>query len=209
MPAPASTSGGVQRVQPATSNPSTAQSTSTATPASTNPSRNLNQDWNAEDLQKVVLEYLTKKGFHKAETVLRLEASQMQEASTVGEGYRKWSDPFFGSTEESYELVRGFVEQSLDMFKGELSRILWPTFAYMFMDLLAEGKENPEKNEEGKSHFGMSGELTVQQRHFLRNIRRNMSCNIEMHSLSCRVYPYRNTWRRISGRNYTDRRSTD
>jgi len=107
-------------------------------------------DWNPEDLQKVVMEYLTKKGFHKAETALRLEASQMQEAAQVGEGYRKLTDPFYGSYSEAYELLRGFIEQSLDIYKGEMARILWPTFAYMFMDLIAEAKDNPEKSDEGR-----------------------------------------------------------
>ena len=147
MPAPASApGGGMQRVQPATAgNPSTSSANST-----TSASRgSLNQDWNAEDLQKVVLEYLTKKGFHKAETVLRLEASQMQESATIGEGYRKLTDPFFATSSDAYELVRGFIQESLDIYKVEMARILWPTFAYMFMDLLAEGKDKPEKTDEG------------------------------------------------------------
>jgi WD40 associated region in TFIID subunit, NTD2 domain len=144
MPAPTSVSGGVQRVQPASGgNPPSSGNTTAAS------SRGANQDWNAEDLQKVVLEYLTKKGYHKAETMLRLEASQMQEAANVGEGYRKLTDLFVGSSSDAYELLRDFVHQSLDIYKVEMARILWPTFAYIFMDLLAEGKDNSEKIDEG------------------------------------------------------------
>lgn len=144
MPAASSVPGGMQRVQPATAgNPTTSSTNTTAT------TRGINQDWNAEDLQKVVLEYLTKKGFHKAETVLRLEASQMQEAAVLGEGYRKLTDPFFGTSSDAYQLLRGFIQQSLDIYKVEMARILWPTFAYMFMDLVAEGKDHPEKLDEG------------------------------------------------------------
>lgn len=147
MPAPAAgPGGGMQRVQPATAgNPST----SSGNPTTTASRGSLNQDWNTEDLQKVVLEYLTKKGFHKAETMLRLEASQMQESAAVGEGYRKLTDPFFGTSSDAYELLRGFIQQSLDIYKVEMARILWPTFAYMFMDLLAEGRDNSEKSDEG------------------------------------------------------------
>ena len=143
MPAPTSNPGGVQRVQPATGSNASSQ---TSNAPSSGASRG---DWNPEDLQKVVMEYLTKKGFHKAETALRLEASQMQEAAQVGEGYRKLTDPFYGSYSEAYDLLREFIEQSLDIYKGEMARILWPTFAYMFMDLIAEGRENPEKVDEG------------------------------------------------------------
>jgi transcription initiation factor TFIID subunit 5 len=142
MPAPA-VPGGVQRVQPATAG----NAPPSSAPTSSGPSRS--QDWNADDLQKVVLEYLTKKGFHKAETVLRLEASQMQESTQIGETYRKLTDPFHGTSSDAYVLLRDFVGQSLDMYKAEMARILWPIFAYMFMDLLAEGRDNSDKNDEG------------------------------------------------------------
>ena len=147
MPAPAAASGGgMQRVQPATAGNPSASSANPTTSASRG---TMNQDWNSEDLQKVVLEYLTKKGFHKAETMLRLEASQMQESVTITEGYKKLTDPFFATSSDAYELLRGFILQSLDIYKVEMARILWPTFAYMFMDLIAEGKDNPGKTDEG------------------------------------------------------------
>jgi transcription initiation factor TFIID subunit 5 len=139
-------------VQPATAGSQNAPSQTSTGPSSGGTSR---AEWNPEDLQKVVMEYLTKKGFHKAETALRLEASQMQEAAQVGEGYRKLTDPFYGSYSDAYELLHGFIEQSLDIYKGEMARILWPTFAYMFMDLIAEGKDNSEKIDEGFSIFGV------------------------------------------------------
>lgn len=151
MPGPTITGGGMQRVQPApAANPSTTAPSNpppSATPRSTGA-----HDWNAEDLQKVVLEYLTKKGFHKAETLLRLEASQMQEATLVGERYKSLTEAFYGTYHEAYELLRNFIEQSLDLFKVELARILWPTFAYLYMDLLAESKDpkqEVDKLEEG------------------------------------------------------------
>jgi transcription initiation factor TFIID subunit 5 len=145
MPAPLQPPGAIQRVQPASAAPgSNAPSAGGPSPTA---SRN-KEDWNADDLQKVVLEYLTKKGFHKAETMLRIEASQMQDATNVGDRYKKLTDPFFGSSDEAYILLRGFIHQSLDIYKGEMGRILWPTFAYMFMDLLAEAKHE-DKIEEG------------------------------------------------------------
>ena len=151
MPAP-TTASGVQRVQPATAG-NTVPSSTNAPPPTTGPTTtsrgSLHQDWNAEDLQKVVVEYLLKKGFHKTDTMLRLEASQMQEATEVGERYKSLTDPFFGTYSEAYELLREFIQQSLDIYKVEMARILWPTFAYMFMDLLAEAKDNPEKIDEG------------------------------------------------------------
>ena len=143
LPAAPSAPGGVQRVQPATA------ATNSSNATASGPSRGLSQDWNPEDLQKVVLEYLTKKGFHKAETLLRMEAAQMLDSKEIGEGFKKLTDPLFGTSSEAYELLRGFIQQSLDIYKGEMARILWPVFAYMFMDSLVEGKDNPEKLDEG------------------------------------------------------------
>jgi transcription initiation factor TFIID subunit 5 len=148
MPAPAQAPGAMQRVQPAAAG-ATGSSNASGGPSAA-PSRNGKEDWNESDLQKVVLEYLTKKGFHKAETMLRLEAAMMQEATAAGEGYKKLTDPFFGTFDEAYVLLRGFIQQSLDIYKVEMARILWPTFAYMFMDLLAEAKDDDQhKIEEG------------------------------------------------------------
>jgi transcription initiation factor TFIID subunit 5 len=152
MPGPTSVPGGVPRVQPAAPGTNPSSNAPAATTATvTAQTRGLNQDWNSEDLQKVVLEYLTKKGYHKAETALRLEASQLQEATVAGEGYRKLTDVFYGSYGDAYELLRGYIHQSLDIYKSEMARILWPTFAYMFMDLLADGKDHPNKIDEGRS----------------------------------------------------------
>jgi WD40 associated region in TFIID subunit, NTD2 domain len=141
----------------------------------------MNTDWNAEDLQKVVLEYLTKKGFHKTETLLRLEASQVQEAMQIGQSYKKLADPFYGSSEEAYELLEGFIQQSLDIYKGEMARILWPVFAHMFLDLIAESREDEDKAEEG-SHLTGRKYLIPQPKHFSKNIQRNMSYDTATHS---------------------------
>ena len=141
--------GGVQRVQPAPANPQTTNVNSNPPPSTTTPRSSSNHDWNSEDLQKVVLEYLTKKGFHKAETILRMEASQLQEATAIGDGYKALTEAFYGSYSEAYELLRNFIEQSLDLFKTEMARMLWPTFAYLFMDSLAESKGASDKVDEG------------------------------------------------------------
>jgi len=151
MPAATPVQASAQRAAPsANAAPVTAAPNTSAPPPSTSAAaRGLNTDWNAEDLQKVVLEYLIKKGFHKTETLLRLEASQVQEAMRIGQSYKKLTDPFYGSSSEAYELLQGFIHQSLDIYKGEMARILWPVFAYMFMDLIAESKDNEDKAEEG------------------------------------------------------------
>jgi len=76
----------------------------------------------------------------------------MQEATLVGERYKSLTEAFYGTYHEAYELLRNFIEQSLDLFKVELARILWPTFAYLYMDLLAESKDpkqEVDKLEEG------------------------------------------------------------
>jgi transcription initiation factor TFIID subunit 5 len=185
MPAATPVQGSAQRTASAgNASAANAASNSSVPPSSSGSaasSRTINTDWNAEDLQKVVLEYLTKKGFHKTETLLRLEASQVQEAMQIGQSYKKLTDPFFGSSEEAYELLEGFVQQSLDIYKGEMARILWPVFAHMFLDLIAESREDEDKAEEG-SHLTGRKYLIPQPKHFSKNILKNMSCDTAMHS---------------------------
>ena len=83
----------------------------------------------------------------------------MQEATAIGEGYKTLTDAFYGSYNEAYELLRTFTEQSLDLFKVELARLLWPTFAYLYMDLLAESKD--PKQEVDKIEEGIASTLLI------------------------------------------------
>jgi transcription initiation factor TFIID subunit 5 len=39
----------------------------------------------------------------------------------------------------SYTRLQAFIEESLDMYKSEMSQVLWPLFVYLYLDLVGRG----------------------------------------------------------------------
>lgn len=111
------------------------------------------------DLNRIVLEYLNKKGYHKTESMLRLESSntptppgeQMSPASTpmmtsgaitgstsaLNSGASSGLDPEV--YHRAYNMLLRWVDTSLDLYKPELARFLYPLFVHCFLELVARG----------------------------------------------------------------------
>lgn len=84
-----------------------------------------------------VLEYLSKKGYVRTEAMLRKES---EPAATNGA-----SNPTTQSSEQggakatkAFELLRKYMDDSLDVYKPELRKLLWPVFVYSYLDLVRE-----------------------------------------------------------------------
>ncbi|KAI7158147.1 hypothetical protein KC318_g19277, partial [Hortaea werneckii] len=77
-----------------------------------------------QNLNQIVLEYLNKKGYNKTEAMLRKESLNVdahgQPILTRIEdtGGRKWG--------QSFRLIKGWIEHSLEIYRPELVRLLWP-----------------------------------------------------------------------------------
>ncbi|KAL9078106.1 MAG: hypothetical protein Q9157_002989, partial [Trypethelium eluteriae] len=86
---------------------------------------------------KLVLEYLNKKGYAKTESMLRREsAHQDPEGKPV---FQKLEEEGGNKYFRSFNLIKGWVlDDNLEIYKGELLRLLWPTFAYCLLDLVAD-----------------------------------------------------------------------
>ncbi|KAJ3679177.1 hypothetical protein LUZ60_017188 [Juncus effusus] len=82
-----------------------------------------------EDLEKAVHAYLKKKGFRLAELALQEEKTRL--ASDRATDATKYYD--------GYGKVRAWAYSSLDSYKHELLRVLYPVFIHCFMDLIAQG----------------------------------------------------------------------
>ncbi|KAK5173182.1 Transcription initiation factor TFIID subunit 5 [Saxophila tyrrhenica] len=89
-----------------------------------------------QNLNQIVLEYLAKKGYSRTEAMLRKESahtdpngqlitSRVEE--TGGKMYRT-----------SFALLHNWIENSLDIYKPELKRILWPVFVHAFLNLVGD-----------------------------------------------------------------------
>lgn len=113
----------------------------------------------SEALDRVVLRYLAKRGYKSAAGVLRAEAGLAQTvseddyktgmslASAMGadaalSDHLLWrseqeSDPRFAIA--AYAKLRDWAHGSLEKYKGELCRILFPAFAHVLIDLVKRG----------------------------------------------------------------------
>lgn len=83
-----------------------------------------------------VLEYLAKKGYNRTESMLRKESAH-QDAD--GRPLITRAEDAGGEMyEKAYSLIQGWVDKALDVYRGELSRLLWPIFVHSFLNLAAD-----------------------------------------------------------------------
>ncbi|KAF2400056.1 transcription initiation factor TFIID, subunit TAF5 [Trichodelitschia bisporula] len=86
-----------------------------------------------QNLNQIVLEYLSKKGYSKTESMLRRES-----AFHDAEGrplVRRAEDAGGKMYERGYQLLLDHVSDVLEVYKPELSRLLWPVFVHSVLSL--------------------------------------------------------------------------
>ncbi|KAF2176373.1 WD40 repeat-like protein [Zopfia rhizophila CBS 207.26] len=89
-----------------------------------------------QNLNQIVLEYLSKKGYVRTEAMLRKESEPQNPNGTAivsrenEVGAAKYS--------KALELLRTYAEDNLEMYRPELRKLLWPVFVYSFLDLVRE-----------------------------------------------------------------------
>lgn len=107
-----------------------------------------------EEIEKAVVAYLKKKGFKQTEVAFHEEQQQQQQQQSKNSSSNSQTDPdiaklilSFTSESESlpaqyhdgYSKLRSWAHNSLDLYKHELLRVLYPVFIHCFMDLVAKG----------------------------------------------------------------------
>lgn len=110
-----------------------------------------------EDIEKAVIAYLKKKGFKQTELAFQEEQQQQSKNSSSN----SQTDPdvaklilSFSSEAESlpaqfhdgYSKLRSWAYNSLDLYRHELLRVLYPVFIHCFMDLVAKGHLQEARN---------------------------------------------------------------
>ncbi|GMH24473.1 hypothetical protein Nepgr_026316 [Nepenthes gracilis] len=106
-----------------------------------------------EEIERAVIAYLKKKGFKQTELAFQEEHQQQQQQSKNNSSNSQ-TDPevaklilSFSSESENlpaqyhdgYNKLRSWTYTSLDLYKHELLRVLYPVFVHCFMDLVAKG----------------------------------------------------------------------
>lgn len=89
-----------------------------------------------QNLNQIVLEYLSKKGYSRTEAVLRKESLNIDAngtpivSSIMDMGGKRYKIAF--------ELALRWVDNSLEIYKAELNRLLWPLFVYCFLTCMSD-----------------------------------------------------------------------
>ncbi|KAI5846463.1 WD40-repeat-containing domain protein [Morchella snyderi] len=94
-------------------------------------------------LNQIVIEYLSKKGYSKTEAMLRVES-----AHTDHEGrpiLSSLDDQPELKYEKSYSHLKHWIDNSLDLYKPELRRLLYPVFVHSFLELVKSGYVVPSQ----------------------------------------------------------------
>ncbi|XP_038984199.1 transcription initiation factor TFIID subunit 5 isoform X3 [Phoenix dactylifera] len=91
-----------------------------------------------EELQKAVYAYLRKKGFRQTELALQEEQNRLSSSAQSDLAVSRLdNDP--ARYHDAYSKLRSWAYSSLDLYKHELLRVLYPVYIHCFMDLVAEG----------------------------------------------------------------------
>jgi len=83
-----------------------------------------------------VLEYLNKKGYSRTEAVLRKES-----AHTDANGMplpTKFEESGGRMYSKAFVLLQNWIDNTLDIYKPELRRLLWPIYVYFYLNLVGD-----------------------------------------------------------------------
>ncbi|KAL6960507.1 Transcription initiation factor TFIID subunit 5 [Sarracenia purpurea var. burkii] len=106
-----------------------------------------------EEIEKAVIAYLKKKGFRQTELAFQEEQQQHNKNTSSNSSVNSHTEPdiakhilSFTESEnvpaqyhDGYSKLRSWTYSSLDLYKHELLRVLYPVFIHCFMDLVAKG----------------------------------------------------------------------
>ncbi|KAK6361193.1 Transcription initiation factor TFIID subunit 5 [Orbilia blumenaviensis] len=96
------------------------------------PSTSTQAPQNQQNLNNIVIEYLSKKGYNKTEAMLRQE---MASVDSNGNPIRPREDKH-ALYDKAYSRLLSWIDNSLDLYKPELKRIAFPVFVHLFLGLV-------------------------------------------------------------------------
>ncbi|KAF2219908.1 transcription initiation factor TFIID, subunit TAF5 [Elsinoe ampelina] len=94
------------------------------------------QPQSQQNLNQIVLEYLSKKGYNRTEAMLRKESSRQDaEGRPIPSRAEEAGGDMYV---RAFDLIMRWTETVLDIYKVELKRLLWPLFVYSFTNLASD-----------------------------------------------------------------------
>ncbi|KAI5361453.1 Putative TFIID subunit TAF5, NTD2 domain, WD40/YVTN repeat-like-containing domain superfamily [Septoria linicola] len=89
-----------------------------------------------QNLNQIVLEYLSKKGYSRTEAMLRKESAN---TDATGTPFATTFDEMGGKKYgRALDLTMNWIDNVLDIYKPELKRLLWPLFVYFYLNCIGE-----------------------------------------------------------------------
>ncbi|XP_044721179.1 TFIID subunit NTD2 domain-containing protein [Hirsutella rhossiliensis] len=95
-----------------------------------------------QNLNQIVTDYLLKRGFNRTEEVFRQESKYL---GSDGKPIQQLANMGPKKYQKAFKLVKDWVENNLDLYKFELSKLLWPIFVYSFFELVGNGYAEDSK----------------------------------------------------------------
>ncbi|PHH90371.1 hypothetical protein CDD83_3857 [Cordyceps sp. RAO-2017] len=89
-----------------------------------------------QNLNQIVTDYLLKRGFNRTEEVFREESKHL---GPDGKPIQQLANMGPKKYQKAFKLVKDWVDNNLDLYKFELSKVLWPIFVYSFLALVKNG----------------------------------------------------------------------
>eukprot|EP00124_Ichthyophonus_hoferi_P000169 Ihof_evm6s6 gene=Ihof_evmTU6s6 len=106
-----------------------------------------------EDMDKIVMAYLTKKGYANAQSALRKDSKHVATLDQITFDNLAESEAsvtnyvlFYNSSEnsprryeESYTEIKNWIEGALEMYRVELAKVQYPLFVHSYLNLISRG----------------------------------------------------------------------
>ncbi|KAL4181832.1 hypothetical protein AMTRI_Chr12g239440 [Amborella trichopoda] len=105
-----------------------------------------------EEIHRAVMTYLKKKGFKQTELAFqeeqRKDLSSVETDPDIARQIISFAESENGPAKykEDYSKLRSWTYSSLDLYRHELLRVLYPVFVHCFMDLVAKGHGQEARN---------------------------------------------------------------
>ncbi|KJK90112.1 Transcription initiation factor TFIID subunit 5 [Metarhizium anisopliae BRIP 53284] len=89
-----------------------------------------------QNLNQIVTDYLLKRGFNRTEEVFRQESKHL---GPDGKPIQQLANIGPKKYQKAFKLLKEWVDNNLELYKFELSKLLWPMFVYAFLELAGHG----------------------------------------------------------------------
>lgn len=87
-----------------------------------------------QNLNQIVTDYLLKRGFNRTEEVFRQESKHL---GPDGKPLQQYANLGPKKYTKAFSILRDWVENNLELYKFELSKLLWPIFVYSYLELVS------------------------------------------------------------------------